>query len=359
MSGTMMPGAAPPQMPPQMLQALLARMQQGAQQPPAQPAMAGPAQAATPGPAQMPQQPPPGQPAMPPRSMAGIAPPMPGNMGSQGAAQQGRFGDRIMAHMTPGEIAVPPQVQTPDLMAALKRAFAQMGVSPQQFTAGSPASSTNPATGAPEYSLWSALLPIVGAIGGSFIPGIGTAAGAALGGGLGGAAGGAIDHAGPMGTLLGAAGGAAGGYLGGGGLSDLMGGAAPLTGATPGLTWNPANPIGTETLGAGTVNPFAAAAGAATPAAGASSIGDMLKALPWKAGLYAGIGSGVGSSFAPPPSTGGALPSGFNKPMNPVNPNFGQALGSGQASTPTFADYSPYSAVMGPNPGYRFFPTGG
>jgi hypothetical protein len=104
-------------------------------------------------------------------------------------AAQGRMGDSMMAHLTPGEVAVPPQVQTPELMRALQQAFGQAGVAPEQFTAGSPFSSTNPQTGAPEFSLWSALLPVLGAAAGSFIPGLGTAAGAALGGAAGGAAG--------------------------------------------------------------------------------------------------------------------------------------------------------------------------
>jgi hypothetical protein len=129
-------------------------------------------------------------------------------------AKMGRYGDSVLAHMTPGEMAVPPEVQTPQVMHALTNAFRSMGVSPQMFQAGSPNASTNPQTGANEFSILGALLPVLGAIGGSMImPGIGTA----IGGGLGGAAGGMYDKAGGMGTALEALGGAAGGFLGGGG----------------------------------------------------------------------------------------------------------------------------------------------
>jgi hypothetical protein len=33
----------------------------------------------------------------------------------------------MMAHMTPGEIAVPPQVQTPDVLTTLNKAFTEAG----------------------------------------------------------------------------------------------------------------------------------------------------------------------------------------------------------------------------------------
>jgi hypothetical protein len=55
--------------------------------------------------------------------------------------------------MTPGEMAVPPQIQTPQVMTALNRAFATQGASAAQYTAGSPAQGVNPSTGMPEFQM--------------------------------------------------------------------------------------------------------------------------------------------------------------------------------------------------------------
>lgn len=253
------------------------------------------------------------------------APPQPGqqHMTPAEMAAKGRFGDQIVGHLTPGEVQVPPQVQTPQLMHMLQQAFAKAGVSPAQFTAGSPDSSHNPATGAPEYSLLAALLPILGGAAGSFIPGIGTGIGAALGGAAGGAAGGLIDHTGAAGTALSALGGGLGGYVGGGGLG---GAAAPMEGPTPtGATLD-------------TVAPF----GGGAPASGASNYMSALRP-----GLGAGLGSAVGGMLAPQPSASSALPPGFNNPMPALNKNFNSLLGNGQSSTPSFAGYNPYSAATG------------
>lgn len=357
MSGMMTPQAgAPPQLPPQLLAMLMARMQQ--QQPPAQPQVSGPAQ--------MPQGAPPGQPQMPPqmppRSMAGIAPPMPGRQGVQGMAAQGRFGDKVMAHLTPGEITVPPQIQSPAVLDVLRQAFAQAGVSPQQFVAGSPAAPINPGTGAEEHSLWSALLPVVGAVVGSVIPGIGTAAGAALGGAAGGAAGGLIDHDTGAGVALSALGGGAGGYVGAGGLGSLLGSGAGAAGSAAG------NGVGSAAGAAMSPGQAAlmssAAQSAAAPITQASLAGltgpglttgaapGLLSRVPWQGAMLAGTGSALGSALAPMPQSSG-LPPSFGRPMGPINPNFGQLLGNGQSATPTFANYNPYAAVTG-SP-YRFY----
>src|ERR1700749_5151933 len=85
-------------------------------------------------------------------------------------AQQGRFGDQVIAHVAPGETMIPPEMgkANPGLMQQIHAAFQRMGVSPAQFTAGSPASSHNPSTGAPEFSLLGALLPILGGAAGTF-----------------------------------------------------------------------------------------------------------------------------------------------------------------------------------------------
>lgn len=252
---------------------------------------------------------PPGQQAMTPGQMAA----------------RGRFGDQVVAHLTPGEVEIPPQIQTPHLMHILQQAFAKFGVSPQQFTAGSPQSSHNPATGAPEYSLLAALLPILGGAAGSFIPGLGTGLGAAIGGGLGGIAGGAVDHAGAANMLASGLGGAAGGYLSGGGL----GGAAQQGPTATGATLDSVAPYG-----------------------GSSGMSAL------KTGLGAGLGSTVGGMLAPAnQSSSSGLPAGFNNPLPALNPAFNQMLGNNQSSKASFAGYNPYAAATG-SP-YNIYSPGG
>lgn len=386
MSGSMSaPMGAQPgmgQIPPQLL-AMLMQAQQRQGQGPMQQQVQGPMQA------QMPQPQPPGQPMGAPQApqgmpmvpqaaapqgapqagqapLQGIPAPMPGGMSNSYAAAKGRFGDSTMAHMTPGEIAVPPQLQTPQVLQTLASAFKQAGVSPQQFTAGSPFASTNPQTGNQEFSLWSAILPVLGAVGGSFIPGIGTAAGAALGGGLGGAAGGAIDKTGIGGILGGAAGGALGGYMGqGGGLASLLGGGASgaASGATDAATTAATNaPLGSPTGAAGQTAMAARMAAGDSPAmigagtmpqvaAPSPTLGSMLK-TGGMAGLGASLGSGLGQSFNP--ATGSNTPPGFGDHMPPPNPNM-IVGGRPAGQMPTFTGYNPYTAVTG-SP-YNFFPT--
>lgn len=105
----------------------------------------------------------------------------------QELAALGRLGDNTVAHLTKGEIAVPPQVQTPKVLATLKHAFEKKGAPPQNFVAGSPTSSTNPATGMPEYNFWSSVLPIALSVGGGILGGpLGAAAGGFAGSMIGG-----------------------------------------------------------------------------------------------------------------------------------------------------------------------------
>lgn len=309
---------------------------------------------------------------MPPGQMGGAPPPIPQPGQASQMAQMGRNGDSVMAHMQPGEIAIPRQVQTPQLLAMLRQAFAQAGLSPQQFTAGSPMASHNPATGAPEFNLLSALLPILGAVGGGIIGGlptvgIGAPAGAAIGGGLGGAAGGYANGDNTTGVVLSGLGGAAGGYVGGGGLSGAAGDAA-ASGA--------ASSAGTGAIDTTTTMAGDSGVAAAAPAAGSGSVaggvgGSTLNSNPFssgsgglggtlktisagvKPGLYAGIGSSLGGALAPQ-DTGNGTPPGFNKPLPAVNP--AMARGTANSPTPMFNNYNPYQAVTGPGGGYNFFP---
>lgn len=350
-------GAPQQQIPPQVLAMLQQRMaQQGGM-----PGGGGPMPGGPPG-GPGPMSPQGGPPGAGPTPMGQPQGQPQGQMGQMGQrpmtpaqmAQQGRFGDSVVAHLTPGEVEVPPQVQTPQLMQMLHAAFAKAGVSPEQFTAGSPQSSHNPATGAPEYSLLAALLPILGGVGGAAIGGpVGGAIGGALGGGLGGMA----DKGGTANVLASAAGGGLGGYLGGGGMSG--GEAATPFSAGGGASNAPfgnglsamANPE-LNTSAAATLAPAqAAAAGAA--GGGGSSYLSMLKP-----GLGAGLGASVGSMVAPPQMPGGGgLPPGFDKGMPPLNPNFNQMLGNGQSSRVSGNGYNPYAAATGKP--YNFYsPTG-
>lgn len=322
-----------------------------------------------------------GAPMPPPNA---IPPPSPGSFSNEAFAMSGRFGDRIAAHMTPGEIAVPPQVQTPKVKKTLAHAFNQAGVAPEQFVAGSPFASSNPETGAPEFSLWSAILPVLGGIAGSFIPGFGTAAGAALGGAAGGAAGGLIDKQTPLAIALQALGGAAGGYMGAPGQIDPAQLAAKMTAMTPigtaGLdpaasalaAGTSAQAPGASALASGGGVPippavsFPTGAGQAAQQTGSSSLlaspfsnGSALSNL-WQnvkpnlgAGIGAGLGSGLAGGFAPQPPPSGPAMGGGGPKMGPINTNFGQLLGSGASSTPNFFGYDPYAAAAGS--GYNFY----
>lgn len=205
------------QIPPQMMQMLMQRMQQAqqqqgqqGQQPPGQPG-AQPGQSG------------PGQP-MTPQQMAAM----------------GRMGDNTVAHMTKGEIGVPPQVQTPKVLATLKKAFENKHVPPQNFVAGSPTQQHNPSTGAPEMSFWSSFLPAALGIAGAVVApeligpelGMSGALSGALGSAVGTGAGDMMTGDSGWQSLMGAGMAGAGGYLLGGGLSGSSGSGAAGAGSS-------------------------------------------------------------------------------------------------------------------------------
>lgn len=64
-------------------------------------------------------------------------------------AASGRYGDRYMAHVAPGEMIVPPVISD-QLRSRLQREMREAGISPQQHTVGS-GMSINPITGLPEF----------------------------------------------------------------------------------------------------------------------------------------------------------------------------------------------------------------
>ena len=80
--------------------------------------------------------------------------PAPRKSGLDVLAGMGRYGDTEVAHLTPGEVVVPRRVMQND--PALRRHAAQSmtkaGLDPERYVVGSPKSSRNPRTGAPEFA---------------------------------------------------------------------------------------------------------------------------------------------------------------------------------------------------------------
>jgi hypothetical protein len=331
-------------------------------------------------------------------------------------AALGRGGDSIVAHLTPGEIAIPKELQTPQLLAAIAQSAHRFGIQPAQLQAGSGQVPRNPNTGAEEHSIWSdiipaiamaatayfapELLPLIGAEGGSVL---GTAA---LVGGVGAASTYATGGNAEQSLLAGAVGALTGGMGAAGGAADVanQAAAASTSGVSTGVDQALSNAAGayaggtqdlaqagadmgvnsstlaTPTLTSASVAPTQAA-GAALPA-NASTGQQLAGAGKGLSGLFSGMSgqtqaallaggggalSGIlGASMATP--TTAPLPPGFNSltptPLPAANPNFGAMLGSNQTNQPTFAGYNPYQSVTGINPltgapanaGFSFFP---
>ena len=66
-------------------------------------------------------------------------------------AAKGRNGDTELGHLTPGEITVPPDVQTAALMKSLVKAFEAAGLDIGRYTVGGEDDSRNPETGLREF----------------------------------------------------------------------------------------------------------------------------------------------------------------------------------------------------------------
>lgn len=146
------------------------------------------------------------------------------NLNPQELARLGRLGDTQLAHVTPGEVVVPPSVQTPQLMQLLAQAFQAKGIPPQMQVVGSPQQSVNPATGIPEHFDFGGILQPVLGIGGAIAGGlIGGPPGAAIGYGLGNFAGGAIRGQPMTQNLMSSGIGALGSYFGGQAMGSMMG----------------------------------------------------------------------------------------------------------------------------------------
>lgn len=345
----------------------------------------------------MPQTPPPGMFQQMAQQQAGVGQPMMPNQGAapggqppqglspqimqmlQMIASQGRNGDTLLAHLTPGEKTVPPEVQTPKVLATLNKAYKDKGVSPQQFTAGSPQSSINPATSLPEYNFLSSFLPLALGIAGSvaapeLMPALaasGSLIPAAVGTGVGTAAGGLLSGQKPLQAGLSGLGAGLGGYA----LGNLSNGmtamgnvpqaAAGSTGAaasgmTAGSSFAPSDISRMSDMFAGnSVAPAAASAGAGASAPWA---GNSMNVAGMNFNPYQSAGSAIGGAVgnylgAPQPKKGPAYPPGFNDPYTPVSQlkPWNQMLGQTTYNGPraNFTGYNPFTNFSN---AYNFYP---
>jgi hypothetical protein len=102
-------------------------------------------------------------------------------------ARMGRGTDTMMAHVTPGDYVIPRAIveKDPAILSRIKRSFEEEGADYRDHYVGGEYSNINPETGLPEFKFLKKLrniaLPVLGAIAGSAVPGLGTALGASLG----------------------------------------------------------------------------------------------------------------------------------------------------------------------------------
>ena len=116
---------------------------------------------------------------------------------AQQIAAAGRGPDTTLAHLTPGEVVLPPEMmESPSFETAVENRFRELDLNPEQYVVGMGIASLNPQTGLEEFGFFKKLgkklkkVAKVIAPAAMLIPGVGTAVGAALGGlgSLGGAA---------------------------------------------------------------------------------------------------------------------------------------------------------------------------
>ncbi len=109
----------------------------------------------------------------------------------QQAADAGRGGDTILAHLSLGELVIPRAfLDDPQVMEMMKSLFEQAGANINQYIVGDEANSINPETGYPEFGFFKGLKKIFKAVAPIALSYFGTPAlGTALGGGLAGSLG--------------------------------------------------------------------------------------------------------------------------------------------------------------------------
>jgi len=97
---------------------------------------------------------------VPPPGNVGAMPPDPAGQNMQQFAEAtGRGGDKILGHLTPGEIVIPMDAQTEEVIVAVRDAFEKAGMNPREYVVGDAENRINPQTGNPEYFSFSSLNP--------------------------------------------------------------------------------------------------------------------------------------------------------------------------------------------------------
>lgn len=276
------------------------------------------------------------------------------------AAKMGRGGDTLLAHLTPGEKTVPPEVQTPKVLATLNKAYKDKGVSPEQFTVGSPQSSTNPSTGLHEYNFMSAFLPMaLGLAGSALFPAIAPAAlsglaASSVGAGLGSTAGGLLAGQKPLQAGLGGLGSGLGGYALGSMFEPAKDAATAASGMTPGPNFAPSDISRMTDMFAGNNPAVTAPAAMGNPdwtKLGGALPGGFNPAQ--AAGSFAGgqVGSYLGQE--PKPYTA-PRPKGFDDKFVPDNRPWNQQMGMTNYNGPQ-ANFNGFNPATNYPAAWRFF----
>ena len=181
-------------------------------------------------------------------------------------AAAGRGPDTTLAHLTPGEVVLPPEMmESEQFETAVENRFRELDLNPEQYVVGMGIASLNPQTGLEEFGFFKKLgksikkiakkiAPIAGPLA-NFIPGVGPIVAGAIGA--------ATNVVGGKG-LKGAISGALGGY----GTGKLIGGIGSLGGSAAGK--------GGSFLG---------------------KVGEFVLPGKDKVGLIGNIGKGIGSLF--------------------------------------------------------------
>ena len=189
-------------------------------------------------------------------------------------AAAGRGPDTTLAHLTPGEVVLPPEMmESEQFETAVENRFRELDLNPEQYVVGMGIASLNPQTGLEEFGFFKKLgksikklakkiAPVAGPLA-NFIPGVGPIVAGAIG-----AATNVVGGKGLKGALSGA--------LGGYGTGKLLGGIGSLGGAGAGA-------------GAGGTG--------ATSGGFFSKVGEFILPGQDKVGLIGNIGKGIGSLF--------------------------------------------------------------
>lgn len=224
-------------------------------------------------------------------------------------ASHGRNEDIYIVHAAEGETVIPLEVleANPRLKEMIFKQMREMDLEPERYIVGNELNSINPVTGQPEFFLkkifsgikdiFSTAAPVIGAIAGSFIPGVGSVIGPALGSFAASKLTGRSTTdslmnaalAGTAGYLLGnTAAAQAGGFTGG----ALSGGGGSSLGSS---LWNGASSQGIGSLFQGASAPAAATGTAGTVTAAAAPVAN--------AGAVGAATGGANAAAAVPSAT--------------------------------------------------------